>query len=146
MPSLGRAGTGAGAHGLPLNAYLVEDNPAIRDSLAEALAELADIRTVGHAGKAQEAIAWLTDPAHPWDLAVVDLLLEDGGSGLDVLKAVRGRDPARQVIVLTATANQHVRQQCLALGCDSVFDKSMQTEALLDWCVALAAPGRQPGD
>ena len=131
---------------MPLNAYIVEDNPAIRDNLAEALAELAGIHSVGHTGRAKEAMAWLADTSHAWDLAIVDLLLEDGGSGLDVLKAVRGRDPARKVIVLTATANQHVRQQCLDLGCDGVFDKSMQTEALLDWCVALAAPGRQAGD
>ena len=125
-----------------MNAYIVEDNPALRDSLAEALEELAGIHSCGQTGRAQEAAAWLTDPANAWDLAVVDLVLEDGGSGLDVLKAVRGRDPARKVVVLTATVNQHVREQCLALGCDGVFDKAMHTEALLDWCAALSALDR----
>jgi DNA-binding NarL/FixJ family response regulator len=123
---------------LPLNAFIVEDNPAIRRSLDEALAELAGIRSLGHAGRVADAIAWLKDPANDWDLAIVDLLLEEGGSGLEVLRAMSGRDPTRKVLVLTATANQHVREQCLALGSDGVFDKSMQTEALLEWCIALA--------
>ena len=124
---------------MPLNAFIVEDNPAGRQSLAEALAELAGIDTLGTTGRVNVAIAWLRDPSNRWDLAIVDLLLEDGGNGLDLLKAVRGRHPGRKVVVLTATANRHVREQCLALGCDGVFDKAMQTEALLDWCTALAA-------
>ena len=30
-----------------------------------------------------------------------------------------------------------VRRQCERLGCDRVFDKSMEIEALIDWCLAL---------
>lgn len=133
---------------MALNAYLVEDNPAIREGLAEALAELAGIRTCGHATRAAQALAWLADPAHHWDIAIVDLVLEDGGSGLAVLQALAGRPSGRKVVVLTATANPSVREQCLALGCDDVFDKAMDTEALLEWCVRVAeeseppAPGR----
>jgi hypothetical protein len=31
-----------------------------------------------------------------------------------------------------------VRRECEALGSDGVFDKSMETDALIDWCVAQA--------
>lgn len=123
---------------MPLYAYIVEDNQAICESLTEALAELAGIERRGFTGRAAEAVAWLTDRAHEWDLAIVDLMLDDGGSGLDVLRALQGREGRGKVVVLTATASPHVRQQCLAIGCDGVFDKAMETEALLDWCVALA--------
>ncbi|MBA2963913.1 MULTISPECIES: response regulator [Ramlibacter] len=128
---------------MAVRAFIVEDNSAIRESLVEALAELAGIRTVGQSGNAAGAIAWLTQSGNDWDVAIVDLLLDETGTGLDVLKALRGREPGRQVVVLTATASGLVRDQCLALGCDEVFDKSMDTEALLDWCMRRA--GRPAG-
>jgi hypothetical protein len=40
--------------------------------------------------------------------------------------------------VLTGTANPEVRRRCEAIGADGVFDKAMETEAMLDWCVKLA--------
>jgi two-component system OmpR family response regulator len=142
IPGYGHAGPGD-QEVLSVRAFIVEDNPAIRESLVEALAELAGIRTVGQSGNAAEAIAWLSAPGNYWDVAIVDLLLDSSGTGLEVLKAVRGREPGRKVVVLTATASGLVRDQCLALGCDEVFDKSMDTDSLLDWCMRLA--GRPDG-
>ena len=52
------------------------------------------------------------------------------------LRACSGRDPAQKMVVLTATANPAVRRQCEALGSDRVFDKSMETDALIEWCSA----------
>ena len=123
---------------MSLKAFVVEDNPVIRDSLSEALMELADITTAGVAADEKTAIAWLTDKANEWDVAIVDLILEPGGSGLGVLKACRNRKPGRKMLVLTGTANPDVRKQCEALGSDGVFDKSIETDALLEYCQALA--------
>jgi DNA-binding NarL/FixJ family response regulator len=127
-----------------LKAFIVEDNLSIRESLAEALAELANVLTCGVASDEKSATAWLTDPANEWDLAIVDLTLEPGGTGFGVLRACRSRRPGQKVVVLTATANPAVRRECEALGSDGVFDKSMETDALIDWCVMEArAKGRQ---
>jgi two-component system OmpR family response regulator len=123
---------------LALKAFVVEDNPAIRDSLVEALAEISGVETAGTAANEKAAVAWLRDPAHAWDIAIVDLVLEPGGSGFGVLLALRERPPVRKVMVLTGSASPDVRQRCESLGADGVFDKSMETEALLDWCAALA--------
>ena len=124
---------------MPLKAYIVEDNEQILDSLVEALAELGNIQTVGSAANERAAVAWLRDPAHVWEVAIVDLVLEPGGgSGFGVLSALRDRGAARKMIVLTGTASPDVRKRCLELGCDGVFDKSMETEAMLDYCMALA--------
>jgi two-component system OmpR family response regulator len=130
---------------LTLKAFVVEDNPSIRDGLIEALAELGGIETAGFAATEKAATAWLLAPDNAWDVAIVDLVLEPrGGSGFGVLRALQGRDRARRkVVVLTGTATQDVRRQCEALGGDGVFDKAMETEALLDWCQALA---REVGD
>lgn len=124
---------------MALKAYLVEDNPAIRDSLAEALAEIGGIELAGSSADEKQAVAWLRDAAHHWDIAIVDLNLEPGhGNGFGVLQGLRDRDPVRQMVVLTGTASPDVRKRCEALGADGVFDKAMETEAMLDFCVKLA--------
>ena len=124
---------------MALKAFIVEDQPQIRDSLVETLAELGNIAAVGSAGDEKSAIAWLRDPAHEWDIAIVDLVLvPGGGSGFGVLQALRNRPVTRKMIVLTGTANPQVRRHCEEMGADGVFDKAMETEAMLDYCVALA--------
>jgi len=124
---------------LALMAYVVEDQPAIRDSLLEALAEIAGIASAGWSANEKAAVAWLRDPAHHWDIAIVDLVLEPGqGSGFGVLQALRDRPVTKKMVVLSATTNPDVRRHCEAVGADGVFDKAMETEDLLDYCVKLA--------
>jgi DNA-binding NarL/FixJ family response regulator len=124
---------------LALKAFLVEDQTAVRDSLLEALGELAGIEPAGWAATEKKAVAWLRDAAHHWDIAIVDLVLEPGGgSGFGVLQALRDRTPTRKMVVLTGTANPQVRRHCEEMGADGVFDKAMETEAMLDYCVKLA--------
>jgi DNA-binding NarL/FixJ family response regulator len=123
---------------LALKAFLVEDQPAIRDSLVEALSELAGFEIAGWAADEKSALAWLRDPAHQWDVAIIDLVLYGGGSGYGVLQALRGRPATQQMIVLTGTASPQVRRRCEEMGADGVFDKAMETEAMLDYCAALS--------
>lgn len=124
---------------MALKAFVVEDQPAVRDSLLEALAEIAGIESAGWAATEKAATAWLRDPAHHWDIAIVDLVLEPGcGSGFGVLQALRDRPPTRKVVVLSGTTNPQVRRHCEQMGADGVFDKAMETEDLLDYCVKLA--------
>jgi DNA-binding NarL/FixJ family response regulator len=120
---------------LALKAFVIEDNASIRQSLVEALAELAGVETAGTATTEKPAVAWLTDPAHEWDIAIVDLVLEPGGgSGLGVLRALRERPAHQKMVVLTGTANRDVHRTCMALGCDRVFDKSMEADDLIEYC------------
>ncbi|MDF2466202.1 MAG: putative response regulator, CheY [Ramlibacter sp.] len=123
---------------MPLKAFVVEDNVSIRESLIEALAELTGIETTGVAGNEKAATAWLSNPENAWDIAIVDLILEPGGSGLGVLKAMKDRKPGRKMVVLTGTANPEVRRLCESLGCDGVFDKAIETDALLGYCLGLS--------
>lgn len=127
---------------MALRAFVVEDNVSIRESLIEALAELTGIVTAGVAGNEKAAVAWLTNAANEWDVAIVDLILEPGGSGFGVLHACRNRKPGQKMVVLTGTANPDVRRQCEALGGDGVFDKSIETDALMDYCLGLAQAER----
>jgi CheY-like chemotaxis protein len=128
---------------LTVKAFVVEDNVAIRDSLVETLAELTGIVTNGVASNEKAAVAWLTEPGNEWDIAIVDLVLEPGGSGFGVLRALRNRKPGQKMVVLTGNAGIEVKRQCESLGSDGVFDKSIDTEALLEYCHSLVIASMQ---
>ena len=125
----------------PLNIFLVEDNPTIRESLFAALEECADVRMVGFAETANEAIDKLAHDAPACDLAIIDVMLREG-SGVEVLKALQRADSPLKRVMLTNYPTPLVRDHCLALGADRVFDKSREFEELLDYCGALATAPR----
>ena len=115
-------------------ACIVEDSPTIRDNLIEALQELALVDAVGIADTEQEGKKWLALNDEYWDLAIIDLFLREG-SGLNILKACRGRRPGQKMVVLSNHATNDVRWRCAQLGADAVFDKSTEIDALVDFCV-----------
>jgi len=119
-----------------LAAFLVEDNPLIRENLTATLAELTPVKMVGWAAGEREALRWLTGPDE-WQLAIVDLFLEDG-NGLGVLRALQERKSMQRVVVVTNYATADIRARCTALGADAVFDKSSEIEALAQYCDQLA--------
>lgn len=121
-----------------LQVYLVEDSPTIRQNLAAALEDLAPVEVVGWADDAATALSELQHQPPPCDLVIVDIFLRSG-SGLDVLRALqRAGSPVRRV-VLTNYGAPHLRDDCLALGAERVFDKSRDVEALAAYCDTLAA-------
>lgn len=115
--------------------YLVEDSPIIRDNLAESLEELAGARVVGWASTEKEAIEWLTQKNASWDLAVIDLFLLQG-SGLNVVTRCKDRNFRQKLVVLTNYATPAIRERCLALGADAIFDKSNELDEFFAYCIA----------
>ena len=123
---------------LGLRIYLVEDNAIIRENLAAALAELADATLCGTADGERAAVAWLK--AHPdaWDMAIVDIFLKQG-NGIGVVAAGQARRDDQKLVVLTNYASKGVRDQCLKLGADAVFDKSNDIDNLMEFCLKQSA-------
>jgi DNA-binding NarL/FixJ family response regulator len=118
---------------LSLRAFIIEDHPIIRTHLVATLAELADVEVVGTFDSETSAQTWLQQHPHDWELGIVDLFLRDG-SGLGVIAACQQRLSHQKVVLLSNFAITEVRQRCLQLGADAVFDKSNEVEALLDYC------------
>ncbi len=110
-----------------LRIYLVEDNIVIRDNLSEALEELSGARVVGSARTEAEASQWLKTHTAGWDLLVVDLFLLQG-NGLGILQMCKERSLRQKVVVLSNYATPAMRERCLLLGADAVFDKSNELE------------------
>jgi DNA-binding NarL/FixJ family response regulator len=117
--------------------FLVEDMLHVRSALADLLASVGDFRLVRALGTEAEARLWLAEHPGEWDLAIVDLVL-DQGSGMGVLPKAReaaGRDGG-SVVVFSDYASDGIRAHCLRLGADAVFLKS-QTREFMDYCSEL---------
>ncbi|EJE50154.1 response regulator containing a CheY-like receiver domain and an HTH DNA-binding domain [Acidovorax sp. CF316] len=124
---------------MPFITILVEDNKMISETLVPALEELANARVVAIAATATGARHALERWHGQWQLMVVDLFLA-AGSGLEVLQAVRQRNPGQHVYVLSNYATPDMRRRCQALGADGVFDKSTELDAFFAQCMALPDP------
>ena len=122
-----------------LKVYIVEDNPVIRENLVDTLQELADAETVGVAATEKEGASWLTSHFPDWDLAIVDLFLQQG-TGLGVVEACKDRPDDKKVVVFSNYATNDVRDRCVQMGVDKFFDKSREIDALIDYCIEIADP------
>lgn len=121
---------------MTVRVFLVEDMKHVQDIVEELLASLGDFRLVRAIGNEAEARLWLVEHPGAWDLAVIDLMLDEG-SGMGVVSRAReaaGRDA--RVIVFSDYASDGIRKHCLRLGADAVFLKS-QTQEFMDYCSEL---------
>ena len=119
------------ADGVEVRVFLVEDLQTMQVLLKSLFAVLGGIHVVGGAGTEAEANLWLLEHPGAWDIALVDLVLEQG-SGMSVIRRARQSHPHGKVIVFSAYASPAVHQHCLGLGADAVFSKS-DTVAFTAW-------------
>lgn len=114
-----------------LRVFLVEDARNMQVMMAELFAQLGNMTVVGSAGTEAEALMWLEESADRWDLAVIDLVLEQG-SGMNVVTRAKKTHPKGRVVVFSGYASPGVSEHLKALGADAVFDKA-RTEAFIGW-------------
>lgn len=108
---------------------MADDMPAIASLVSELLRE-AGAEVVGQAHDGAEALQ-MFDKCAP-DGVVIDIEMPEL-NGFDVLRAIRqkGRAPRCLAIVLTAHAEQSMREQAYACGADHFLHKSTELERLL---------------
>jgi DNA-binding response OmpR family regulator len=109
-----------------LRVLVVEDNPAIRSSLA-AILELEgfDVMAVSEFHGASELIQ-----TRLFDTLITDLDLPDG-TGVDLLMQARTLHPEMRSILMTGYGCSVVRKQALELGLDAYLEKPFAPEELL---------------
>jgi len=118
--------------------FLVEDSPAIRETLAQSLESSGVLRIVGHADTAEDALQALAST--PADAVIIDLHLRQG-TGFDLLTRLQAAPALSHLvkIVLTNYAARTFRERCLALGANYFFDKSLEFDQVIDVLHGLAA-------
>ena len=119
----------------PLRVFLADDSTMIRDRVA-ALLEQRDMVVVGQASTPAGSIDGILS-ARP-DVVVLDVQLE-GGTGLEVLRAVRSAAPDIAIVVFSNTASPAYRKRYLSDGASGFLDKSTEFDQL-----AQAVAGTSP--
>jgi phosphotransferase system HPr (HPr) family protein len=112
-----------------MTVLLVEDSKPVRQRLCAMMAETPALRVVAEAGTVAEATD-MFDSVRP-ETVVLDLALPDG-SGMDVLRHIRGVGDSCLVLVLTNYAGPESRRHCCELGANYVFGKSDEFESALE--------------
>ena len=108
---------------MELRVFLVEDLARMRGLLEDLFGSLGGIRVVAVATTEAEARLWIDENPGEWDVAVLDLVLEQGG-GMNLIRRCKAVPLAGRVVVFSSYATPGVRRHCMELGADAVFDKS----------------------
>lgn len=119
-----------------LKVFIIEDNVVLRNIIVDALRDIPSVDILFYADNEISATNWLSSNDGAWDLAVVDLHLRQG-SGVGALNWCTTRRPNQWVVVLSGELNGDMRQKCMALRADAVFDKGTEMNDFLSYCKAL---------
>ena len=115
---------------MPLNAparvFLADDSGPIRARVT-ALLDAHAVSVVGEAATPQACIAGIL--ASQPQVVVLDIQLE-GGTGLEVLRAVRAAAPQIAFVVFSNNAGPAYRKKYLVEGATAFLDKSSDFERL----------------
>jgi DNA-binding response OmpR family regulator len=123
MTEVGPGTGGAGA--LRKRILVVDDEPDIRDMIAEYFE--------GHGFEVLQASNGLEALLQVKRMRPAGVILDLGMprlGGLEALKRIHAFDATMTVVIVTAQADPHIRQQALTLGATAVLDKPVDLAAL----------------
>lgn len=124
---------------LPLHVLVVDDEPLIRWSVTETLADLGlDVEQADCAAAALQAI---TTTALPFDVIVLDLRLPDMRD-LSLLATIRQLLPETPVVLMTAFGTPEVVSNARRLGVRAVLNKPFELSELSRVVVETLTPAR----
>jgi DNA-binding NtrC family response regulator len=101
----------------------VDDEEEVRDAVRRRLER--EGHTVQTADSASEGVKALQDGGPSFDVVITDMSMEDGESGLTMLKAAVERDVFTEVIVLTAYGNVKNAVECMQRGAYDYVEKNI---------------------
>ena len=108
---------------IPLHVLVVDDEPLIRWSVTETLADLGlDVEQADSAASALQAV---TTTALPFDVVVLDLRLPDMHD-LSLLATIRQLLPTTPVVLMTAFGTPEIMADARNLGVSAVLNKPFE--------------------
>ena len=127
LPQCGISGPAARKH--PRRVLVVDDEPLIRWSVTETLAEHG--LDVEQASDAASALRAITTKPLSFDVVVLDLRLPDMRD-LSLLGTIRQLLPDASVVLMTAYGTDEVMERAVALGAATVLNKPFELGSLID--------------
>ena len=119
-----------------IRVFLLDDHEIVRRGLKELLESEGDIEVVGESGLAAEAARRI--PALRPDVAVLDGRLPDG-SGIDVCREIRSRDPEIAALILTSYDDDEALFSAIMAGAAGYVLKQVRGNDLVETVRRVAA-------
>jgi DNA-binding NarL/FixJ family response regulator len=121
-----------------ITVYLLDDHEVVRTGLRQLLEAESDITVVGESGSAAEAQRRI--PAIRPAVAVLDARLPDG-SGIEVCREIRSRDPEIKALILTSYDDDDALFSAIMAGAAGYVLKDIRGSALVQGIRTVAAGG-----
>ena len=106
-----------------MKVLIADDSPLLRQRAMELIGDVAGVEMVGQAADCPQTVAAVAE-VEP-DVVVLDIAMP-GGTGLEVLQALKRSRRSPVVIVFTNDPFPQFRQRALAASADYFFDKSSE--------------------
>lgn len=100
-------------------------------ALQELVCAVVDASIVAVVASEAMATEWASRNAGCWDLAIVDLTLEQG-DGFNIVRHLKEQPKCGVVLVFSAFVTEVIKRHCLSLGADAVFHK-LESRQLADY-------------
>ncbi len=110
-----------------MRVFITDDSKVVVERMTDLLKDVDGVEVVGQADNALDAVLSIrqTNP----DAVILDLQMP-GGSGLDVLRAIRRGHPGLKVLICTNFPYPQYRDQCIAAGANYFLDKSAEFDKI----------------
>jgi two-component system invasion response regulator UvrY len=113
----------------PIRIMIVDDHAILRAGVREMLADEPDLRVVGEAGSAEEALQLLNSGTEV-DVVILDVTLP-GQSGIELLKTLRRDRPDLQILVLSMHPERSFAVRLMRAGANGYVPKMIVPEELV---------------
>ena len=110
-----------------MRVFIADDSTIVAARLADLLRDVPGVELVGRAGDVPEAVRSIRQLSP--DAVILDLEMP-GGTGLDVLRAVRPDHPGLQVLICTNFPDSKYREESFNTGANFFLDKSTEFEKI----------------
>jgi DNA-binding NarL/FixJ family response regulator len=116
--------------------YLLDDHEVVRRGVRELLEAEPDMKIVGEASTAEEALNSIALGCP--HVALLDVQLPDG-NGVDVCREIRSRDPEIRCIILTSFSDSEALRRAVFAGASGYLLKQMRGTDVVDAIRRIAA-------
>lgn len=113
----------------PIRVLIVDDHPLVRRGIGDLINRQEDMEVVGEADSISGALQMLGQVSP--DLLTVDLSLKDG-SGLELLKDVKARNPSLKMLVSSMQDETLYAERCIKAGAKGYINKEEATDKVID--------------
>jgi len=110
--------------------FIVDDHPLVREGLVNLIERQSGLSVCGEAEKSAEAFAAISR-IKP-DVAIVDLTLEGGGSGLELIKQLQSLDQPPKVLVFSIHDEALYGERAFRAGAQGYIMKSSAPQHIIE--------------